>query len=121
MISAQVKGIYTAEMDELERYVPEFRDEFSVWLRVLVGPRGTEGEESFDVNVCTPRWLERRVHQEGFVIGTHRLIVSTYDPAQIRTVLVKLIEGHSGDTWAEVAHKVGTIGLWEFEDRHAAL
>jgi hypothetical protein len=116
MISAQVKGISTWEGDGLELHVPQDPRKFSVLIRAMVGPRGSEGEESFDINVCTPQWLEEEVERQGFVLGTHRLFVGTYDVAQIKKLITKFIEQYSGDSWRDVAQKISRIGHWEFED-----
>jgi immunity protein 8 of polymorphic toxin system len=116
MISAHVKKIYTVEMDDLERHVPLNLDKFCVVIRTMVGPRGSEGEESFDINVCTPKWIEEQVEKEGFVLGRGYLVVGRYDPSLIRNTIVRLVESMSGGSWQEVAEKVSRIGYWEFED-----
>lgn len=116
MISAQVRRISTWEGDDLELHRPQDSENFSILVRAMVGPRGGEGEESFDMNVCTPQWLEEQVEREGFVLGTHRLFVRTYDTAQIKKLITKFIERYSGDSWRDVAEKISRIGHWEFED-----
>ncbi len=100
----------------MELRVPHDTQRFCVLVRVMVGPRGGEGEESFDINVCTPQWLEEQVEREGFVLGTHRLFVKTYDTAQIKKLITKFIERYSGDSWRDIAVKISRIGQWEFED-----
>lgn len=116
MITAQVKGIFTSEMDFLENHIPKDPENFSVVVRAMVGPRGTVGEESFDINVCTPEWLKDRIERDGFLIGTHHLFVESYDPAQIKNLITKFIERYSGNSWTEVAQRLSRIGQWEFED-----
>lgn len=116
MISAQVKRISTWEGYDLESHVPQDTQKFSVLVRAVVGPRGGEGEESFDIHVCTPQWLDEQVEREGFVLGTHRLFVKTYDTAQIKKLVTKFIERYSGDSWQDVAEKISRIGQWEFEE-----
>ena len=86
----------------------------------MVGPRGGGGEESFDINVCTLQWLEEQIDREGFVFGTHRLFVKTYDTLQIKKLITKFIERYSGACWREVAEKISRIARWEFEDYKAA-
>lgn len=103
-------------MRELETYKPEDPLCFRIVIQAMVGPRGGEGEESFDVNVCTPAWLEKEIAKEGFVVGRHYLIVSTYNPAFIEKLIRKFVERWSGESWSEVAQKVARIGYWEFED-----
>jgi len=45
----------------------------------LVGPKDQPGEESFDVEVCTPKFLLNRYGREEVIIGRHFLIVFEYD------------------------------------------
>jgi len=59
MITAQVKSIYTIDMNRLEDNPPDDPESFSIAVRVMVGPRGEPGEESLDIKVCTPKWLEQ--------------------------------------------------------------
>jgi hypothetical protein len=115
MIAAQVKHIYTWSMDDLESHVPPDPGNFCIIVRAMVGPRGQDGEESFDINVCTPQWLTERVEREGFVLGMHHLFVAIFDPVEIRALIAKLMERYSGNSWREVADKLSRVGQWEFE------
>lgn len=85
-------------------------------FEVYVGPDGGPGEEQFQVLVCTPQALSHLIDKDGFVIGRHFLFVDQVDEATVSAYLRRRIENISGDDWAEVAQKVGRIGLWEFED-----
>lgn len=113
---AEVRAIYTSDMDNLQTYTPRDPECFCVSVRAMVGPKGGEGEESFDINVCTPKWLAEVCQREGFIVGRHYLILSSYDVAHIKRVIVELIEKCEGNTWQEVTEKVSRIGYWEFED-----
>lgn len=116
MISAEVKALYSLDVDNLEQYAPDHPDVFLLQLRAIVGPKGGPGEESFDIKVCTPGWLANRCKIEGFVVGRHYLIVDMYDFASLKSIIVKLIENCSADSWQWLAQKVARIGYWEFED-----
>lgn len=120
MITAEVKDIFTSEMDFLESYAPKDPQNFCVVVRAMVGPRGAVGEESFDINVCTPEWLKDRVERQGFLIGIHRLFVPVYDSHRIKNLICRFIERYSGDSWTEVAQKISRIAQWEFEDYKSA-
>src|SRR5260370_4696525 len=114
MITAEVRRISRGEGDDLELRVPQDPHKFCILVRAMIGPRGGEGEESFDINVCTPLWLEEQIDREGFVFGTHRLFVKTYDTLQIKKLLIKFIEPYSADSWREVAEKnksLRTLGV----------
>jgi hypothetical protein len=82
----------------------------------MVGPASGEGEESFDVEICTPRWLEQTYGPDGIVIGGHHLIVFKYDFGAIQRFIHEFVGNSSGETWQDVAAKVGRLGRWEFED-----
>jgi hypothetical protein len=116
IMRAEVKAIYTTDMDYLELYPPEDPGRFRIWVRAMVGSKVGEGEDSFDICVCTPSWIEEACEREGFVVGRHFLVVGRFDVAFIKKVIIELIEGCEGNTWQEVAEKVSRIGHWEFED-----
>jgi hypothetical protein len=113
---AQVRAIYTSDMDDLAQYVPPDPDRFCVSVRAIVGPECGKGEESFDINVCTPNRLAEACHAEGFIVGRHYLIVERYDATFLRKLITKLVQECEGSSWREVAEKVSRIGFWEFED-----
>lgn len=113
---AEVKQLYSLDVDDLTAYSPEENDLFSFNLRIIVGPQGQPGEESFDVQVCTPKWFLRQFAREEVIIGRHFLIVFEYDFNRIRKTIETFCEKCTGETWTEVAEKVGRLGHWEFED-----
>ncbi len=115
-IRAQVRAIRTSDMDDLAQYTPPDPKRFCVSVRAMVGPEAGKGEESFDINVCTPEWLAEVCRAEGFVIGRHYLIVEQYDVAYLRRLITELIQKCEGNSWRDVAEKVSRIGFWEFED-----
>jgi hypothetical protein len=101
---------------DLERYEPPDATTFAFLLQMIVGPRDGPGEESFDVQVVTPRWLEARHADEGLASGEHRLIVFDYDWPRIERFLRERVAASAGRDWDEVGRKLGRFAQWEFED-----
>ncbi len=97
-------------------YEPDDPKNFSCALQLLVGPHNESGMESFQLTLCTPQWLVENHAEEDIVVGKNLLIVFNYDYARILQWLNRYIERCTGETWNEVAKKVGYIGWWEFED-----
>lgn len=112
---AVVHGFHSPDAD-LETFVPEDPEDVSLLVQIMAGPEGKQGEESFDVVVCTPRWLAQRVREEGPIIGRDHLIVERWDTTRVRRYLTDAVESHEAPTWPELAAKIGRIGKWEFED-----
>lgn len=86
-----------------------------VLVELMIGPADEIGEESFDILVCTPQWIERAV-MNGPLSGRHLVIVKEVD----RDAIVQFVEAYLAEldepTWGELAEKIGRLGKWEFED-----
>ncbi len=113
---AELKHILSTSFDNLSDYSPEYEDNFSIFVQLIVGPANAEGEESFGVTICTPKWLIKNNKVSDIIVGRHYLIVFEYDYPRIYNKLKRLVEDTTGDTWEEIALKIGRIGMWEFED-----
>lgn len=117
---AELKRIHSPDVHDLEKFRPAERDDFGVLLQLMVSPENGEGEESFDVTLCTPRWLLQNHRESDIVFGLHHLIVFEYNYRAIFSRLKRTVEGVEADTWAEVAAKLSRIGRWEFENYREA-
>ncbi|MBW3086325.1 hypothetical protein KEM60_02538 [Austwickia sp. TVS 96-490-7B] len=85
-------------------------------MRILAGPEGGLGEESFDVIVCNLGWLAEKVSRDTVVDGRHRLVVERFDWPVLRSYIERHVRQCEGATWVEVAEKLARFGHWEFED-----
>lgn len=111
-----LKRLHSPDVFDLEAFAPADPACFSFLLQAMFGPEGGEGEESFDVLVCTPGWIAREVERRRILDGRHHLIVSAFDIQQVRSFLVAYANACVGKTWQEVATKLARLGKWEFED-----
>jgi Immunity protein 8 len=115
-MKAELKGLHSPDIYDLENYSPKNSQNFSFLLQLMIGPEGVDGEESFDVQVCTPEWIKSQYSKEKCVWGRHMLIVLEYDFTLIKNKVEHYIRTCSGSDWAMLALKLGRIGYWEFED-----
>lgn len=116
IIRPRLKRLHSPDVFDLESFVPEDPACFGFLLQAMFGPDGGEGEESFDILVCTPTKLAPEVESKGIVDGRHHLIVHKFDLEQIRSFLVTYASTCTGKNWQEVATKLSRLGKWEFED-----
>jgi len=119
-MEAALKGLFSSDIPDIEKYRPAQEDNFGFVLRALVGPMGQPGEESFDITVCTPKWLEEQYRGSETVLGLHKLIVFRYDYSELRRFIEKYLRRCSGDSWPEMARRVALLGQWEFENYRPA-
>lgn len=112
---AIIRALYSSDVD-VDSYVSPNPHNDGIWIRLLIGPLGEGGEESFDVLVCTPTWLQSVVEHEGPQLGRHRLVMAQLDLAEAANFLRALIESLEAPNWTILAEKISRIGFWEFED-----
>lgn len=113
---AQIKKFHSPDILDLENFVPKDPERFAFLLQVFIGPEGQDGQESFDIEVCTPKWLIQNYTDDTVIIGRHYLIVFKYDFKRITETIKAFCKNCTGETWAEVAIKLSRLGMWEFED-----
>jgi hypothetical protein len=111
---AELKRLHSPDVASLETYVPTEPECFGIFVQAIVGPAGQDGEESFDFMLCTPRWLASR--EPAIVLGAHHLFVREYDYAAIEAFVRGFCARCEGETWDQVAGRVGALGRWEFAD-----
>jgi hypothetical protein len=111
-VKAVLRNLHTTELD-----LKEFRPNgpFGISVRAIVGPIGERGEESFDFVVCSPDWFALNMPAE-FVLGRHYLFAQRFDYAALEEFVRTYCESCAGESWRDVAEKVGRLGMWEFED-----
>jgi len=116
MVRAELKRLHSPDVYDLKGYLPEEPDSFGFLLQAMVGPQGMEGEESFDILVCTPEWLKRNHDPSDIVVGRHYLFVFRYEYESLVEFISAFVRQCVGDSWKEVAQKLCRLGKWEFED-----
>ena len=115
MITAVIRRFHSPDVDPLDAFVGPVDEPFAVLVQMMIGPRESEGEESFDVLVCSPSWIARQCDDRPFLLE-HMVCVPTFDWSSIRELLEQRVSTVSGATWQDVAQQLGRIGRWEFSD-----
>lgn len=115
-MKAVIKFCYSTDVDDLFEYQPEDSDAFGFPLHFIIGPKDAPGEESFDVMVCIPAYLEKNYPVDSVIFGRHLLIVQQYDFNNILDYVAKHVTSLEEDTWEALGEKISRIGKWEFED-----
>jgi hypothetical protein len=116
-MKAEIKSIFSPDIEvTLKEYQPERANNFGFLLQMIISPEGEEGEESFDIMVCTPDWLKDNHSKDEIIFGRHHLIVFKYDYQAIYQKLAKYVNSIEANTWDEISSLIGRVGHWEFED-----
>jgi len=115
-MKAEIKRYHSPDVSDLTKFKPENKKNFGFLLQVIVGIKGIESEESFDLFVCTPQWFENNYSSSDVIIGEHFLIVFEYSFDRITNKISEYINDLEEDNWDLLALKIDRIGKWEFRD-----
>ena len=110
MVIPELRSIHSPDLSE--DAIPEDPRNCQILIQGLIGPKGELGEESFDFVVVTPTALTQLV---GHRWGHGLLLVESFDWGLIRTAVDKILRHCEGETWEEVANKIGRYFSWEFD------
>lgn len=113
-MKAELRRLHSPDVSDLTSWSPD--GDFGVLVQLMAGPEGGPGEESFDITLCTAGWLAGRVRLEGIVDARHHLLVDSYDYDRLERYLSERVSACEGESWSEVAMRLGRLGKWEFED-----
>lgn len=113
-MQAQLRSLFSSDVEDLRSYAPG--EAFCVTLRALIGPSGLPGEDSFDFEVCSPKWLAGEVGSDVVVSGRFHLFMARFDYETVERYVAKRVAQATGRNWAEVAAKLSRWSRWEFED-----
>ena len=117
-MKAKLRNIHSPDIFDLQGFVPKEENDFGLLLQLIVSALDSDGEESFDIMLCTPKWLTRNHKKTDIIFGRHYLIVFEYNYRKIYDKLKVSVESIEVETWDEIGLKIGRIGKWEFEDYH---
>lgn len=104
------------EWTDLHRSAVPASELRSTLLVFAAGPLDGPGEEIFHVTICTPEGLAEMVARDGVVIGRHLMFVASIDTGLVEATIRDRLRRVEGETWSELAEKIGRLGYWEFED-----
>ena len=82
----------------------------------MIGPEGDAAAESFDFEVCSPKWLLQHRTSKEVIFGRHMILAFDYDIRILESQLRRLCSRTVADSWQEIAARLARFGHWEFED-----
>ncbi|MCB9093011.1 MAG: hypothetical protein H6620_10680 [Halobacteriovoraceae bacterium] len=115
-MKSEIKSILAESENFDKSFHPEDIHNFNFLLRILIGPSGENVQESFDIEVCSTKWIEENLSDDEVMIGRHTLIMKEYNFISLRKRILKLFAAKTGGSWKEIATYFSRYGHWEFED-----
>lgn len=128
-LRGRLHSLFSSETlpEDIENWQPADKDSFGIGVQVFVAAENEQGVDSFDVLVCTPRWLVENWNHpqvglhglgEGVKSGRGLLFMTHWDYPVLESAIRKLIEGTNGPTWGDLANRIGRHLPWEFDYKY---
>jgi hypothetical protein len=114
--------------------VPSDPTDFGFHAQVLIGETSNDLSDSFDVVVCSPRWMEGQVAAgrweqfrggglraipDSVAVGAGIWFMQRWDRADFETALRAVCEQFSpGPDWGSLASRIGRLIPWEYHYKY---
>jgi hypothetical protein len=87
---------------------------FGLFVQAAIGPVDGEGEEVFDLMVCSPVWLAAQPFEKGYRWGRGKLLTLRWDPQIVERAVRDICLRSEGEDWAAIARRLAQVMDWEF-------
>jgi hypothetical protein len=114
-VKAELRSIWSIDTEDLATWKPP-DEAYALHVRLMVGPQGENGEESFDLTLCSPAWLRQLAADDRIFDPRHHLILGRFNWPKVEEYLGQRVARCEAATWQGIAEKLGRLGHWEFED-----
>jgi Immunity protein 8 len=106
-LEAELRSLTSPGLGDLKSFDCPTSDDFALRLRAVIGAKGQAIEETFNFQVCTPKWIERAVEERGYLWGAGRLIVKQYDYELIWRAISGLCDQVIDLRWEGISRRIG--------------
>lgn len=115
LLQAELRALETQSGDQLTEVTP-VSGSFCHTLRAEIGISGEVGADAFELDVCSPEWLESELETYPALSGGSRVFMRRFDPEEVETYVRKRLRHAVGDDWQAIAQQIGQWARWEFAD-----
>ena len=115
-MKSEIKYFHSADVDNLETFLPTEIDNFGISVEMNIGPKNGQGDEIFNFVWYTPKWLTLKNRKDDIIFGRHYIISFEYNFQKLKRKLEEFVEKLEEENWDVLAEKISRIALWEFED-----
>ena len=117
MIRPKLMGLYSADAPEGEpaQFVPADPECCCLWVMAFVGEEGQEGHDTYQIGICTPRWLLTEGMERGYEWGRFLLIVPRWDYGLVVRAIDELLAEAAGPDWETVSDRLARFAWAEWD------
>lgn len=111
-----IRGYHSPDID-FGTSSPLDKEAFGFLLQIFVGIDDEQGEECFEVFICTPKWIVQNYSKQTVLIGLHAIIVQEYNYERIMKAIDELF-CTEGEAWEDISRDLNYYGLSDMDYKH---
>ncbi len=112
----RIESIGTPDGEPLESIKVADVRSFNEVVRVLIGPSVGEGEEIFDIYICSPGWIECQCEEKGYWLARRTWVLSHWEVSLVRRAIQETVLRVTGNSWQAISQQLAAFMMWEFQD-----
>lgn len=118
MTELEIKGFYSADVDNLETWKPRELQDVYIGLSIYIGRKGSDGADIYEVVIATPEGLRRILdtYRDFHEFGRFRIIVKQYNWQKIEEIIRERVASSQRESWEKSVALLCRYFGWEYED-----
>lgn len=132
-VRAELKLMYSPDCPEgIQHYAPDDPQGFCISIQAFIGTTDDDTSDSFDVLVCTPRWLDKNLKDPRLRAGQPRdwtwlppridfgrslVLMERWDYPLLHDSLIRLCASFEAPDWGSLASRIDKYLPWEYDYR----
>jgi hypothetical protein len=111
-----IKDIENIDIPDVKSWEPINKKLFNTCFELLIGPKDSEGEEIFSVEVCSHLWFQKNFNREPELIEKGFIVVDKYNYNDIVGLLLEICNSIEGSDWNDIGKQLSKYFYWEFDN-----
>jgi hypothetical protein len=116
-------------VDDVASYRPKDENRFAVQLSLLVGTPENDFGDTFEIIVCSPRWLLENLdaHWPAYRLGSGAVLpgrdlwlMKHWDYDRVKQSVNQILGSVTAETWDDLANWLGRHLSWEYHYKYDA-
>ena len=107
----ELRWLHSPDVD-LEAFEGEIGTAWGFLLQIGIAPPDVDGEDSFDLVVCSPEWIAFHYGVDAVVDGRCHLLISRFSLSALRRFVERSLAASAAPTWDGVVEKFGAVAMF---------
>src|SRR5688572_5502984 len=106
MARPKLKGLWSPDLPMGEESLPNDPSNCWIVIQADIGLPDSDAADTFTFYVCTLKFLDHALKQEGFLLAAHTIVVSQFDWQTVRIAIEAACDRATGNSWKDITSRL---------------